>query len=178
MNELLVITAVGEDRPGIVDELTRIIFDADLNIEDSRMTVLGGEFAIILLISGGAQALEKIQAEQTELEQALRLNLLIKPTRARQPVANKIPYSIKVIGMDHPGIVHRLARFLSEHNINIENLETDSYPAPHTGTTMFAVEIIAEIPGDISIGKFRNEFAELCDQQNLDVDFSAIKQNK
>ena len=178
MNELLVITAVGEDRPGIVDELTRIIFDADLNIEDSRMTVLGGEFAIILLISGSAEALSKIQAEQAELEDALRLKLLIKATKARQPTANKIPYSIKVIGMDHPGIVHRLARFLSEHNINIENLETDSYPAPHTGTTMFAVEIIAEIPADISIGKFRNDFAELCDQQNLDVDFSAIKQSK
>ena len=83
MNELLVITAVGEDRPGIVDELSRYLLDADINIEDSRMSILGGEFAIILLVSGKAESLSQLQNNQNELAAALQLKLLIKPTQAR-----------------------------------------------------------------------------------------------
>ena len=175
MNELLVITAVGEDRPGIVDELSHILFDADLNIEDSRMSILGGEFAIILLVSGKAAALAQIQNEQDKLANALNLQLLIKPTQAKHPHKDKVPYNIKVVGMDHPGIVQHLARFLSQHNINIEDLQTESYPAPHTGTTMFAVSMSVDIPGELSTGKLRDEFIELCDEQNLDAHFSPVE---
>ena len=46
----LVISALGRDRSGIVDELSKTILDHDCNLADSRMTVLGGEFAILLLI--------------------------------------------------------------------------------------------------------------------------------
>ncbi|MCW8854882.1 MAG: glycine cleavage system protein R [Gammaproteobacteria bacterium] len=175
MNELLVITAVGEDRPGIVDELSHILFDADLNIEDSRMSILGGEFAIILLVSGKAEALAKIQNQENKLGNALRLKLLIKPTQAKQPHKDKIPYSIKVVSMDHPGIVHHLARFMAQHQINIEDLETESYPAPHTGTPMFAVNMSVDIPGELSISKVRDEFIELCDEHNLDAQFSPLE---
>ena len=47
MSEQLVITALGDDRPGIVDELSNALFRHNLNIEDSRMSVLGGEFAVL-----------------------------------------------------------------------------------------------------------------------------------
>ena len=82
---------------------------------------------------------------------------------------------IRVIGMDHPGIVHRLARFLSQHNINIEDLDTESYPAPHTGTPMFAVNMVVEIPSDLAIRKLRDEFISLCDERNLDADFEPLR---
>ncbi|MCW8956128.1 MAG: glycine cleavage system protein R, partial [Gammaproteobacteria bacterium] len=146
MNEFLVITAIGADRPGLVDDLSRILLNENLNIEDSRMSVLGGEFAIILLVSGNPQAIQQIQDQQQLLEQALQLNLLIKSTAGRVTAENTIAYEIKVNGMDHPGIVNRLARFLSQHSINIEDLETESYPAAHTGTPMFAVEMTVDIP--------------------------------
>ena len=51
MDEQLVITALGDDRPGIVDELSNALFKHKLNIEDSRMSVLGGEFAVLLLVA-------------------------------------------------------------------------------------------------------------------------------
>lgn len=175
MNELLVITAVGEDRPGIVDELSHILFEADANIEDSRMSILGGEFAIILLVSGKPETLKEIQDKQNELADALKLKLLIKPTQAKQAHKDKVPYTIKVVGMDHPGIVHRLSRFLSQHDINIEDLQTESYPAPHTGTPMFAVTMSVDIPGELSTGKLRDEFIQLCDEQNLDAHFSPME---
>ncbi|MDH5764689.1 MAG: glycine cleavage system protein R [Gammaproteobacteria bacterium] len=175
MNELLVITAVGEDRPGIVDELSQILFETDLNIADSRMSILGGEFAIILLVSGKPDAIERIQQQQSQLENALKLSIIIKPTKARHSSSDRVPYTIRVVGMDNPGIVHRLARFLSQHNINIEDLETESYPAPHTGTPMFSVSMSVEIPTEVSIAKLRDEFTQLCDEQNLDAQFSPME---
>ncbi len=175
MNDYVVLTAVGEDRPGLVDSLSSVLLENDLNIEDSRMSVLGGEFAIILLISGSSDANKKFLQQKERLEETLKLNLLIKPTRKKSSKRGLIPYRIRVIGMDHPGIVHRLARFLSQHNINIEDLDTESYPAPHTGTQMFAVNMVVEIPSDTAIRKLRDEFISLCDERNLDADFEPLK---
>lgn len=175
MNDYVVLTAVGEDRPGLVDALSSALLENALNIEDSRMSVLGGEFAIMLLVSGSTDAINKIQQQKDQLEAALKLNLLIKPTRKKASKQGLIPYHIRVIGMDHPGIVHRLARFLSQYNINIEDLDTESYPAPHTGTPMFAVNMVVEIPSDIAIRKLRDEFISLCDERNLDADFDPLK---
>ncbi|MFW2372904.1 MAG: glycine cleavage system protein R [Gammaproteobacteria bacterium] len=174
MNEFLVITAIGADRPGIVDELSRILLDKNLNIEDSRMSVLGGEFAIILLVSGNTQTIKQVQQEQPALEQALQLNLLIKPTAGRVNTENTLAYEIKVNGMDHPGIVNRLARFLSQHSINIDDLETESYPAAHTGTPMFAVEMTVDIPTHLATDKLKDDFMALCEELNLDVQFAPI----
>ena len=175
MNDFLVLTAIGGDRPGIVDELSSVLLDANLNIEDSRMSVLGGEFAIILLISGSTDALNAFKQQQQKLEQTLNLSLLIKATHSRSVEGKQVPYSIKVVGMDNPGIVHRLTRFLSEHKINIEDLETESYPAPHTGTPMFAVYMTVDIPGDIATSKLRDDFIDLCDEQNLDTHFAPVE---
>ena len=175
MNDFLVLTAIGEDHPGIVDELSSILLDAHLNIEDSRMSVLGGEFAIILLLSGSADALSDIQQQQTKLEQTLGLNLLLKATHKRPNQNNSLSHSIKVVGMDNPGIVHTLTRFLSERKINVEDLETESYPAAHTGTPMFSVYMTVNIPTELASQKIIDDFTGLCDEQNLDVDFGPIE---
>lgn len=175
MNEYLVMTAIGKDRPGIVDELSRILLNAEANIEDSRMSVLGGEFALILLISGNKKALDSVLEQREKLEDALKLNILIKSTEARQVPQNQVAYSIKVLGLDHPGIVHRLTRFLSQNDINIENLETDSYPAPHTGTPMFSVNMTVDIPNELATSELRDKFIDLCDEQNLDADFAPLE---
>ena len=177
MNDFLVITAVGEDRPGIVDEVSRILLNNDLNIEDSRMSILGGEFAIILLVSGDTASIASIQQQQTQLEQTLGLRLMIKSTKPRQTGNNLQPYSLNVVGMDHPGIVHKLARFLAQKNINIMNMETNSYPAAHTGTPMFAVHMVVNLPADIDGEALRDAFLQLCDENNLDAEFSALDNN-
>ena len=80
--------------------------------------------------------------------------------------------------MDHPGIVQSLARYLSSHDINIIDMETDSYPAAHTGTAMFAVSMTVDIPAELSIDELRNEFMELCEEQNLDLQFTPLDSTK
>jgi len=178
MNDFLVITAVGEDRPGIVDDVSRIMLENELNIEDSRMSILGGEFAIILLVSGNTESVNRIRSQQQQLEQTLGLSLLIKPTRARQAGQNVIPYRISVVGMDHPGIVQRLARFLAQHNINIHDMETGSQPAAHTGSPMFTVHMQVDIPTNLDSDKLRDDFLALCEAHNLDAQFSPLESGK
>ena len=170
----LVISALGTDRPGIVDELSDIIYTHELNIEDSRMTVLGGEFAILLLVSGEQPAIEALQEKSTDIEQTLKMRLLIKPTIASAPAGNSIPYSVEVAAIDHPGIVNNISRFFSSRNINIVNLQTERYAAPHTGSPMFALHMTIGLSADINIAQLRDAFTDMCDELNLDAELKSL----
>lgn len=174
MTTKLVISALGEDRPGIVDKLSNIIFDHALNIEDSRMTVLGGEFAILLLVSGEQKSLDALLERLAEIEQNLQMSLLVKTTTESLKQDNAIPYSVDVAALDHPGIVRNIANFFSNRDINIVNLETERYSAPHTGTPMFALHMTIGIPAGINIPQLRDAFMELCDELNLDAELSSL----
>ena len=68
----LVISALGKDRPGIVDQLSKLVLEHDCNIADSRMTVLGGEFAILLMVEGNWNTLSKLEDTLPTMEQQLQ----------------------------------------------------------------------------------------------------------
>jgi glycine cleavage system transcriptional repressor len=71
--------------------------------------------------------------------------------------------------MDHPGIVHEVADFFASREINIEEMGTWTYPAAHTGTPMFSLNLTVSIPADVHIGRLRDEFTGFCDNLNLDA---------
>jgi len=174
MTTKLVISALGADRPGIVDELSNIIYNHSLNIEDSRMTVLGGEFAVLLLVSGEQSAINALQTQANDIEQALQMRLLIKVTTEPGSADNAIPYAVEVAALDHPGIVNNIASFFSERDINIVNLQTESYSAPHTGSPMFALHMTVGISADTNIAKLRDAFMQVCDELNLDAELTNL----
>ncbi|WP_369601587.1 glycine cleavage system protein R [Hahella sp. SMD15-11] len=166
--QLLVISALGSDQPGIVNELSRVCTDYGCNIVDSRMAVLGGEFAVIMLVSGSWDVIAKLEDAIPAAARKLNLNTLVKRTE-RPEQEQRIPYEVSVVALDHPGIVHEISRFFAERRINIESLETSTYAAPHTGTTMFSLNMTVNIPADTSIGRLREEFLMFCDDLNLDA---------
>lgn len=173
----LVISAIGSDRPGIVNDLSQLIVNNSGNIDDSRMTVLGGEFAIILLISASENELSNIEKILNEKSSEFELNIITKQTN--NTIANdsaldkKIPYIVEVLAMDNPGIVYKLTDFFSTREINIQSLQTDRYPAPHTGTQMFAIEMVITVPQSIIINDLRDDFLDLCEDMNLDASIEA-----
>lgn len=174
----LVISAIGSDRPGIVNELSQLIVQNNGNIDDSRMTVLGGEFAIILLISASADELNSIEQLINQRASSLELNIISKRTsdqtlHEKALSEKKMPYIVEVLAMDNPGIVYKLADFFSSREINIQSLQTDRYPAPHTGTQMFAIEMVIAVPQAIIINDLREDFMDLCDDMNLDASIEA-----
>ncbi|MBT8129296.1 MAG: glycine cleavage system protein R [Gammaproteobacteria bacterium] len=169
MSEQLVITALGDDRPGIVDELSNALFRHNLNIEDSRMSVLGGEFAVLLLVSGEQASIDDFVADTASLEQTLKMKILVKTTSSTGSKQSMVPYTVEVVAIDHPGIVHKLASFFSSRQINIVDLHTERYAAAHTATPMFAVNMTIGIPTDMPIKALRDEFINMCDELNLDA---------
>ena len=175
MKNYLVITALGSDRPGIIDELAQYITDHECNIEDSRMSVLGGEFAIMLLVSGNWNTMAKLQDQISTLEKKLGLSITSKTTELRQPSKKTLPYMAEVISLDHPGIVNKLANFFSTRNINIEEMTTNTYAAAHTGTPMFSVHMEIDVPSSMSIAELRETFMDFCDDLNLDAVLEPIK---
>ncbi len=173
-NEYLMISASGEDKVGLVDQLSGKISESGCNIEESRMAVLGGQFALIMLISGPWNALSKLEVQMDALGGKLALTIIHNRTRKRQqtPAA---PYSVEVVTIDHPGIVHGLSAFFSRNGINIEELQTNTYPAPHTGTPMFSVTMTVGIPAGTHIPTLRGNFLDYCDDLNLDALFEPVR---
>lgn len=169
MKTYLVITALGGDKPGIINDLCQAILENNGNVIDSRMTVLGGEFAILLFVEGNWNAIAKIESSIPKLEKRLELTIITKRTEARKQGKPLLPYAVEVVALDHPGIVYNLANFFSTRQINIEELSTNSYAAAHTGTPMFAVQMIVEIQADVQIAPLREEFMDFCDGMNLDA---------
>lgn len=172
--QLLVLSAIGQDRPGLVNDLTAHIVDAGCNIVDSRMTVLGGEFAILMMLEGPWGSIAKLESQIPGLQKKLDLTLISRRTEDRAPSAGR-PYQVEVVAMDHPGIVHQLAGFFSARNINIQDLYTDTYRAAHTGALMFTANLTVSIPGEVPISHLRDEFLDFCDSLNLDAVLEPVK---
>jgi glycine cleavage system transcriptional repressor len=169
MSEYLVISAIGQDKPGIVNELSAVILNNQCNIDDSRMTVLGGEFALILLVSGNWNAISKLEELLPALALQSGMTIIAKRTEPRNIKNDRIPYLVEVISIDHPGIVSAIAEFFSTRNINIEDMNTSNYAAAHTGTKMFSVNMTISIPSSLHLGDLREQFTEFCDSLNLDA---------
>jgi len=169
MKKYFVISALGKDRPGIVNQLSKAILDCGCNIEDSRMTVLGGEFALILMVSGHWGAITRLERQVPVLEKKLELTILARHTEPRTAVQDTVPYTVDVVAMDHPGIVHDIADFFATRDINIEELSTWTYPAAHTGAPMFSLNMTVSLPSGVHIGRLRDEFTGFCDNLNLDA---------
>ncbi len=163
-----VISTIGHDRPGLVSDITAIATDLSLNIEDSRMTVLGGEFAVLMALQGTEAALTEFNEKLNTLCSGNDLAYIYRPTRERAGNAPVRPYTARVVALDHPGIVHAIAAFFSARGINIRDLQTDTAPAAHTGTPIFSVTLVAELPADIKVHAVKEEFEKFCAEQDLD----------
>jgi glycine cleavage system transcriptional repressor len=120
------VTAIGRDRPGIVAGISGALLALEGNLEDSQMSILGGHFAVTLIVSvpepvdrGALQG--RLDAVGGELGlEAIAVNE-IEDLGARAPHPSHV---ISVYGADHPGIVHAVASALAERGVNITGLET------------------------------------------------------
>jgi glycine cleavage system transcriptional repressor len=91
MQQLTVITAVGSDRAGVVHDLTRAVLECGGNIVESRMSALGSEFAMLLLVSGNWHTLARLESELKKVGESSDLNVTLKRTEARTRRENMLP---------------------------------------------------------------------------------------
>jgi glycine cleavage system transcriptional repressor len=175
MSQLIVISAVGTDRTGVVQELTKVIMSCDGNIEESRMTTLGSEFAMLLLVSGNWATLNKLEQKLLKLGAKVGLSISIRQTDAKVPAGDRMPYAVDIVSLDQQGIVFNLANFFTSRDIEIADVATRSYAAAHTGSPMFAVQMAINVPSAVHIAQLREDFLEICDRLNLDAILEPVK---
>ena len=174
-NNQLVLSALGEDKPGLIDELSRCVMNSGCSILDSRMVVLGGNFALLLQVGGNWNNIAKLENQLAGLESSLGLTITSQRTAGRTGGDDVLPYGVDVVALDQPGIVHNLATFFSQRQINIQEMMTACYPAAPSGTPMFSVHMSVDIPASTQISSLREEFMEFCDQLNLDAVIEPVK---
>lgn len=166
--KFLVISSIGTDKPGIVNQLAKACSTNQCNIIDSRMTVLGGEFAVIMMVSGASDSITKLESDLPSISEELGLTTTVKHTQQRDS-SPALAYSVSVVALDNPGIVHEIAQYFSNQHINIDDLQTGTYSAPHTGTQMFNLSMTIRLAADTHIASLRDEFMDFCDDLNLDA---------
>jgi glycine cleavage system transcriptional repressor len=171
----LILTAIGPDRVGLVEKISEFIARHGCNIEDSKMAVFYGEFAVIALISGEGGSLVKIGRDYREIEIATGLTISIKTPAMRQATVAFLPYKLTASCMDHPGIVHQISNALSSMGINIESMETETYAAPVSGTPIFRLEAEISVPVTSNINALRDRFGEIQREENIDIELSALR---
>lgn len=173
--EHLILTAVGPDQIGLVQKIAEFISRHGCNIEDSKMAVFCGEFAVIVLISGASGNLVKIGRDYREIETETGLSISIKTPAARGAPQSFLPYKLTASCMDHPGIVYRISAVLSSAGVNIESMETKTYAAPVSGTPIFQLEANVAVPTRTNVNELRQRFAEIQREENIDIEITAAK---
>jgi glycine cleavage system transcriptional repressor len=171
MQKFAVLTAIGGDRPGLVDKVSRFILQCGCNVEDSRMAILGGEFAMLIQVSGEEAAIEKLLQGATGEGHRAGLSLQAHPTTGPDgvPRADSIPYQVTAYSMDHPGIVQRVSHFLAEREINIRALDTHLSYAPHTGQPLFSLQALVDVPAAANVAEIRRGLEAIGAEENIDI---------
>ena len=172
MTKYFILLSSGKDRPGIVDDISSLLFDKGANIEDSRMAVMGGCFSSMTLFSCTR---EQVEAIRGGLEDLRGLGLEAHLHEAEDPAGGTalagLPLKFEMTAMDHPGIVQRVVHLLREHDVNIESMETQVTGAPLSGAPLFDLRLEAKVPADKSIGKVKERLSALAGEMNLDLVF-------
>lgn len=167
----VVLTAIGDDRPGLVEELSAFALERGASIEESRMLNMRGQFAIAVLFAGSGDAVARVERELHELEQIT--NLAVRATPVPEPkTAPRRTYRISARALDQPGIVHQVADALGRCAANIESVETTLEPAPVSGTPIFAMEIVVA-PAN-GLDEIEAALETVCRRCDIDWSVSAV----
>ena len=177
MKRWYALSAIGRDRPGIVADLAELIYDCDCNLEDSSMTILGSEFAVLLLLSSTSADAERLLATGCKrLEWEKRLTVFFRPLDG-EPVpyaarSHARRHTLQAIGVDRAGIVAKIARCLADHDVNIAAMSTQSRPEPESGTPIYTLRMQVEVPSHVDIGTLARRLQAVAETLQVDLTFA------
>ena len=178
MKNWYALSAIGRDRPGIVADLAELIYECDCNLDDSSMTILGSEFAVLLLLSSvGPEAEQRLSAGCKRLEWEKRLTVFFRPLEG-EPVSQAARvrsrrYSLQAIGVDRAGIVAKIARCLADHAVTITEMTTQSRPEPESGTPIYTLRMDLDVPQQADAAALGRRLQAIGEDLQVDVSFNA-----
>jgi glycine cleavage system regulatory protein len=168
MRTSLVLTVIGDDRPGIVEEVSRHVVDSDANWEESWMAQLAGKFAGVLRVSVDEARADELVVRLRALESS-GLTITLERSAGGQPTQRAL--GLELVGHDRPGIVREIAHALSSRGINIEELETGVESAPMSGEQLFRARARLRIPPGVPMEEIRAILEALAGNLMVDLTF-------
>jgi glycine cleavage system transcriptional repressor len=180
MKQWFALSAIGRDRPGIVADLSELIYECDCNLEDSSMTILGSEFAVLLLLTGeGSDIAQRLSAACKRLEWEKRLTVFFRPLEA-EPIPYRASsharrFALQVVGADKAGIVAKLSRCLANHRVNIAQMQTQSRREPESGAPIFTVQMAMDVPRDVDEQVLRERLEGVARELCVDVTLEPLE---
>lgn len=164
----LILTVIGDDRPGLVDALAAAIDTNGGNWEQSRMAHLADKFAGILRVSVADGRLEALREALAALAgQGLQVTVDRAGGEGRPAPGRSL--QLELIGQDHPGIVHDIAHALAEHGVSIEELASDTESASMAGGTLFKASVRLWAPETVDGERLRAILEALADELMVDI---------
>jgi len=158
----------GEDRAGIVRDVSEALLELDANIEDSSMTALRGRFAMMLMVSlGESTKLGELKAAMAHLEQQTGLHVQSLEMSADEftRIAPQPDCVVTVSGSDKPGIVHAVTDALAELNASVVDLSTRSQKN-ESGQMQYLMALEIASGGT---DKVRPRLQEVADKLGVDI---------
>ncbi|MGH9553865.1 MAG: glycine cleavage system protein R [Terriglobales bacterium] len=177
MSKHVVLTGVGRDRVGIVCRVAEVLYELGCNLLDSSMTLLRGEFALILMVTlPDDSSHERLQQRIHELEKELGMNIYIRELSDEElhdsgPQAN--PHIISVYGADKPGIVAGITKQLADCGVNITDVQTKY--AGSAASPLFMMMLEVDVPPDLTTDELDRSLKKLSAALAVDVTLQALE---
>lgn len=172
MQNRYIMTAFGKDRPGIVADVTSVLYETGCNLEDTTMSMLSDEFTINLLFSSSQGNIEATLNERcSALEQEKNISAFIRPLKDRGVASlNSFPIgTIHVEGLDQAGIVYKISQYLAEHSLNIIDLKSTVKTTPESGTALYLMDIHIQLSETASPQSIEEGLNDVAEELNVEI---------
>ena len=150
---MFIISAVGRDRPGMAHALAQTLFQAGCNLEDTTMTRLSGEFAMILIVEPPADLTpEALQQKLAGLESSHGLWVSLRDIADEEEAPNEqaARFIITAYGPDNTGLLARMAGAFASLGVNLTDVQTRV-----TGNDVYVMIFQVEAPPALSEDELR-----------------------
>lgn len=174
MKTYFILSAMGKDRPGMVADVSEVIYECGGNIEDSSMSLLRNHFALLLLFSTEREEVnQKLSSALKRLEWEKKLTVFYSPISFEEAYP-KIKeetdrFKITTSGVDHAGIVFRICQMLADRGVNIVDMKTQRILSPESGTPLFEMDMEINVPRTISEQGLRDDLHRLGNELVIDL---------
>jgi glycine cleavage system regulatory protein len=164
-----IVTFIGDDRPGLVESLSRVIESNQGSWLESRLSQLGGKFAGLVLVTLPGDNGAALEADLKELS-ASGLSVRVTPATAMTASSRGQSITLKVIGPDRLGIVREISRALAQREVNVVEMDSEVSSAPMSAELIFSARIDAEIPEYIDLDDLEDSLEEIANTMTLEIE--------
>ena len=173
MATFLVLTVLGEDRPGLVESLSQAIAAHNGNWLESRMARLAGKFAGILRVSVPEANAEALVSTLRGLE-SQGLRVVVEWSTSDEPARDYRWLKLDLVGNDRPGIIRDISQALAWRGVNIDELHTEYTSAPMSGEMLFKATAQLRVPLDVAIAALQENLERLAHDLMVDLTLEEV----